>query len=66
MAIGGVINPVMETYNQFMQEESMEISMNSGFTMKAKLYIQSIKKNYVFALAHENSKAKIDIFLPLC
>ena len=41
MAIGGVINPVMEKYNQFMQEESMEISMNSGFTMKAKLYIQS-------------------------
>ena len=39
MAIGGVINPVMEKYNQFMQEESMEISMNSGFTMKAKLYI---------------------------
>lgn len=33
--LGGVINPVMETYNQFMQEESMEISVNSDFTMKA-------------------------------
>ena len=44
MAIGGVINPVMETYNQFMQEESMEISVNSDFTMKAKLYTQRTKK----------------------
>ena len=25
----------MATYNQFMQEESMEISINYGFTMKA-------------------------------
>ena len=52
MTIGGVINPVMETYNQYMQEESMEISINSDFTMKAKLYIQSTKKDDVFALAN--------------
>ena len=51
MAIGGVINPVMETYNQFMQEESMEISINSDFTMKAKLYIQIIKET-MFLLWH--------------
>ena len=66
MAIGGVINPVMETYNQFMQEESMEISINSGFTMKAKLYIQRLKK-LMFLLWHIltqeiHFKAKIDIF----
>ena len=62
MAIGGVINPVMETYNQFMQEESMEISVNSDFTMKAKLYTQSTKKNDAFGLAHEISLFYFSLF----
>ena len=53
MAIGGVINPVMETYNQFMQEESMEISINSDFTMKAKLYIQSTVKTICLCFTYE-------------
>ena len=44
MAIGGVINPVMATYNQYMQEESIEISINSDFTIKAKLYTYIISK----------------------
>jgi hypothetical protein len=52
MAIGGVINPVVETYNQYMQEDSIEISINSDFTIKAKLYISKVLKNDVFALAH--------------